>query len=59
MQDRIDITPRDGNIERLKVLVTGGSQGIGLGIAEVFARAGATIAIASRTAATLEERAPG
>ncbi|MGK2854945.1 MAG: SDR family NAD(P)-dependent oxidoreductase, partial [Microbacteriaceae bacterium] len=32
------------------VLVTGGSKGIGRGIASVFARAGANVAIAARSA---------
>jgi len=40
--------------ESVRVLVTGGSQGIGLGIAEVFADAGARVAIAGRNAESLE-----
>jgi 3-oxoacyl-[acyl-carrier protein] reductase len=38
----------------MRVLVTGGSQGIGLGIAEGFARAGAAVAISGRSAETLQ-----
>ncbi|GAA2536394.1 3-oxoacyl-ACP reductase FabG [Mycolicibacterium diernhoferi] len=37
------------------VLVTGGSKGIGRGIASVFARAGAHVAIAARSAGDLDE----
>lgn len=37
--------------DSMNVLVTGGSQGIGLGIAEVFAAAGAQVAIAGRNPA--------
>ncbi len=37
------------------VLVTGGSKGIGRGIASVFARAGANVAIAARSAGSLDE----
>ncbi|OBF19794.1 3-oxoacyl-ACP reductase FabG [Mycobacterium sp. ACS4331] len=37
----------------MKVLVTGGSQGIGLGIAEEFLKVGAAVAIAGRNPATL------
>ncbi|MDZ7885183.1 MAG: 3-oxoacyl-ACP reductase FabG [Mycobacterium sp.] len=37
------------------VLVTGGSKGIGRGIASVFARAGANVAIAARSAGGLDE----
>lgn len=37
-----------------KVLVTGGSQGIGLGIAETFAAAGAAVTIAGRNAEKLD-----
>jgi len=36
-----------------KVLITGGSRGIGLGIASVFARAGAAVAILARNGETL------
>nr|WP_208613708.1 3-oxoacyl-ACP reductase FabG [Rhodococcus koreensis] len=41
--------------DSMNVLVTGGSQGIGLGIAEVFAAAGAQVAIAGRNPAKLEK----
>jgi 3-oxoacyl-[acyl-carrier protein] reductase len=41
----------------MKVLVTGGSQGIGLGIAEGFARAGVAVAISGRSAVTLQRAA--
>ena len=37
-----------------RVLVTGGSKGIGFGIAEVFATAGADVAIAARTRAEVD-----
>ncbi|TXG88951.1 3-oxoacyl-ACP reductase FabG [Rhodococcus rhodnii] len=38
-----------------KVLVTGGSRGIGLGIASVFARGGADVAIAARSKTGLDD----
>lgn len=38
----------------VRVLVTGGSQGIGLGIARSFARAGARVLVAGRSASRLE-----
>lgn len=41
----------------MRVLVTGGSQGIGLGIAAAFADAGAAVAISGRSAATLKRAA--
>jgi NAD(P)-dependent dehydrogenase (short-subunit alcohol dehydrogenase family) len=40
-------------------LITGGSRGIGLGIASRFAQAGANVMISSRTAADLAEAADG
>jgi 3-oxoacyl-[acyl-carrier protein] reductase len=45
------------NWSTMKVLVTGGSQGIGLGIAEGFAQAGAAVVISARSAATLQSAA--
>ena len=39
------------------VLVTGGGKGIGFGIAKAFAKAGASLVITGRTAATLEKAA--
>jgi 3-oxoacyl-[acyl-carrier protein] reductase len=41
----------------MKVLVTGGSQGIGLGVAEGFAKAGAAVAVSGRSGDTLETAA--
>ncbi len=43
------------DLQSRSVLVTGGSKGIGRGIATVFARAGADVAIAARSAADLDE----
>lgn len=43
------------NWETVKVLVTGGSQGIGTGIAEVFAAAGAQVVIAGRSRDRLDK----
>lgn len=43
------------DLQSRSVLVTGGSKGIGRGIASVFARAGANVAIAARSAADLDE----
>ncbi|MBJ7463115.1 MAG: 3-oxoacyl-ACP reductase FabG [Mycolicibacterium sp.] len=43
------------DLQSRSVLVTGGSKGIGRGIATVFARAGANVAIAARTAAGLDD----
>jgi 3-oxoacyl-[acyl-carrier protein] reductase len=40
-----------------RVLITGGSLGIGLGIAEAFAQAGAAVAISGRSAASLDAAA--
>ena len=40
-------------------LITGGSRGIGLGMAGRFAEAGANVMITSRTAADLAEAAAG
>ena len=41
------------------VVVTGGSKGIGLGIASVFAEAGANVAVAARTAADTDAAVSG
>lgn len=43
------------DLQSRSVLVTGGSKGIGRGIATVFARAGANVAIAARSATDLDE----
>lgn len=43
------------DLQSRSVLVTGGSKGIGRGIATVFARAGADVAVAARSAAGLDE----
>ncbi len=43
------------NLEGSRVLVTGASSGIGAGLAEAFAAAGATVAICARRADRLEE----
>lgn len=43
------------DLQARSVLVTGGSKGIGRGIAGVFARAGADVAVAARSAADLDE----
>jgi 3-oxoacyl-[acyl-carrier protein] reductase len=43
------------NLESRSVLVTGGSKGIGRGIATVFASAGANVAIAARSTAELDD----
>ncbi|CDO09352.1 3-oxoacyl-ACP reductase FabG [Mycolicibacterium cosmeticum] len=43
------------DLQSRSVLVTGGSKGIGRGIATVFARAGADVAVAARSAADLDE----
>ncbi len=45
------------SMEGRSVIVTGGSKGIGKGIARVFARAGADVLIAARDQATLEATA--
>jgi 3-oxoacyl-[acyl-carrier protein] reductase len=45
------------SVDGCSVVVTGGSRGIGRGIAEVFAGAGARVLIAARDAAALEETA--
>ena len=42
------------DLQSTSVLVTGGSKGIGRGIAAVFATAGANVAIAARSAADLD-----
>lgn len=42
------------NLESVSVLVTGGSKGIGRGIASVFAAAGANVAVAARSATELD-----
>ncbi len=43
------------DLQSRSVLVTGGSKGIGRGIAGVFARAGADVAVAARSSADLDE----
>lgn len=43
------------DLQSRSVLVTGGSKGIGRGIASVFARAGANVAIAARSAADIDD----
>ncbi|MFN3005841.1 3-oxoacyl-ACP reductase FabG [Mycolicibacterium wolinskyi] len=43
------------DLENRSVLVTGGSKGIGRGIATVFARAGANVAVAARSSTHLDE----
>ncbi|MEP9382279.1 3-oxoacyl-ACP reductase FabG [Nocardioides sp. KR10-350] len=45
------------DLSGVRVLVTGGSRGIGLGIATVFARAGAAVAIGGRSEADLDAAA--
>lgn len=47
------------DLKSRSVLITGGSKGIGRGIASVFARAGANVAIAARTATGLDEAVAG
>lgn len=47
------------DLKSRSVLITGGSKGIGRGIASVFARAGANVAIAARTATGLDEAVVG
>ncbi|KWX23830.1 3-ketoacyl-ACP reductase [Mycolicibacterium wolinskyi] len=42
------------DLDNRSVLVTGGSKGIGRGIATVFARAGANVAVAARSSADLD-----
>jgi NAD(P)-dependent dehydrogenase (short-subunit alcohol dehydrogenase family) len=50
---RVAAPPRDGQVS----IVTGGSAGLGLAIAEALARAGSTVVLASRSAERCEQEA--
>ena len=57
---RVALRGREGEVmpescDDIRVLVTGGGQGIGLGIARSFARVGAKVAIANRSRDRLDE----